>query len=116
LNKQDWTKQNDASGTPLGPKMRAPTAAEMQQEINLAVQHGAEGIVYFPDQIGRGWEGFDGTTPDLEAMMKQMNAQLAPAVAASPVAAPATPAAVSAPLDGHDITIDGVTYTLHKKQ
>lgn len=123
LRQQDWTKQNDASGTPLAPKMRGPTADEMLQEIKQAVDHGASGIVYFPDQIGKGWEGFDGTTPEVEAAMKQANAKLAGASNASPPQGTPTPTQPSspdpghaAPLDGHDITIDGVTYTLRKKQ
>jgi hypothetical protein len=118
LNLQSWANNPDQSGTPPGPRMRAPTAAEMNQEIQLAVQHGASGIVYFPDIIGNGWQGFDGITPDLEAAMKQTNAQLAGAPAAPPVTLPiATPTTqTAAPLDGHDITIDGVTYTLHVKQ
>jgi hypothetical protein len=123
LREQDWTKQNDATGTPLAPKMRGPTAGEMLQEIQLAVDHGASGIVYFPDQIGKGWEGFDGTTPEVEAAMKQVNAKLAGAAKSAPPQGAPTPTQPStpdvgkaAPLDGHDITIDGVTYTLHKKQ
>ncbi len=124
LRVQDWlhTKENQPQGEQWAAKMRAPTPDEMRKEVDVAVQHGANGIIYFPDQIGRGWESFDGATPELVDAMKQINAKLTGATAkASPEEiartkpAPA-PAPDPAPLEGKEITIDGVTYTLHRKQ
>ena len=110
LRVQEWTKQNDATGTPLSPKMRGPTPAEMQKQVEIAIQHGAAGIIYFPDKIGKGWEAFDGTTPECEITMKQINTRLT-ALADKNSPKDKKPA----PLDGKEITIDGVTYILKKK-
>ena len=107
LRVTDWATTPDADGKTLAPQMRGPTADEMRQEIEVAMAHGASGIIYFPQVIGRGWESFDGTPADCVAAMKDINAKLtAPAAAAPGVASPS--------LDGHDITIDGTTYTLKK--
>ena len=78
----EWGKQIDPDGT----KMRCPTPAEMQKEIDVAMAHGASGIIYFPDVIGRGWEAFDGTPADVEKAMKPANAKL---TAAADAKAPA---------------------------
>lgn len=76
LRVQEW-----ASDTTWGPAaavtMRGPTATEMAAEIKLATDHGATGIVYFPDVVGKNFEGFDGTPPDLAAAMTSINASLA---------------------------------------
>jgi hypothetical protein len=76
ISLQDWTAGNDATGTPLRPKMRGPTGAEMAAETQIALAMGASGIGYFPDVIGQRWEGFDGTNPDCEAAMKAINLTL----------------------------------------
>ena len=109
---QDWTKQNDSTGTPLSPKMRGPTPAEMQREVEVVLQHGANGIVYFPDKIGKSWESFDCTTPECEAMMKQINTRLTGLAEKS---SPKAEGKGAAPMDGKEVTIDGVTYILKKK-
>jgi hypothetical protein len=70
LSRQDWTQGNDATGTPLSPKMRGPTADEFRAEVQAALDGGVTGIVYFPDQIGAGWVGFDGTTDDVREVMR----------------------------------------------
>ena len=121
----DWAASPDATGKPIGPRMRGPTAAEMKREIEVSVAHGAAGIIYFPDVIGKGWEKFDGTPPECETMMKDLNAKLTAAVekATSPKpsigpksdAGRGAPADPKSPLDGRDVTIDGVTYTLKRK-
>lgn len=121
----DWAATPDATGKPIGTKMRGPTADEMKREIEVSVAHGAAGIIYFPDVIGKGWENFDGTTPECEAMMKDLNAKLtATAEKLSPSKSPTgprtdggrdKPADPKAPLDGREMTIDGVTYILKRK-
>jgi hypothetical protein len=120
LRVSDWAQGKDATGTQLAPKMRGPTADEMVKEMEVAMAHGAAGIVYFPDVIGKGWESFDGTTPECEVAMKIANAKLTAAAekALGNKAVPAVvrPADPKAPLDGHEITVDGVTYILKKKQ
>jgi hypothetical protein len=86
LKAQDWvqtvylTEKGDLTNTktdqPVAARMRAPTPAEMKQEIDALVAHGVTGIIYFPDKIGKGWEAFDNTTPELEAAMIKINADL----------------------------------------
>jgi hypothetical protein len=72
----------------LAAKMRGPTPQEMTKEINLAVSHGAKGIVYFPDVIGAGWISFDGVTPDLEAAMIDVNAAIIAKATGQPILPP----------------------------
>lgn len=113
INKQPWTAQNDSTGTPLGPKMRGLTAAEFTQEFNTAVAAGAVAIVYFPDQIGAGWEGYDGTPADVAAAMTTANATLAKkTVTFNLPALPAQPTATTTPSTQptHNVVIDGVQY------
>ncbi len=76
---------------------RGPTASEMNQEISIATSHGASGIMYFPDIIGRNFEAYDGTPADVAADMTATNAALAaqnqqniPPSAAGPVIANVT--------------------------
>ena len=122
LRISDFGQLKGADGQPIGTKMRGPTADEMKAEIDIAMKHGAAGIIYFPQVIGKGWGGFDGTTPAVEAAMKEANAKLKADAekAAKPKAGigdPATPTAKPrASLEGTDITIDGVTYTLVLKE
>jgi hypothetical protein len=126
LKVQDWAQNNDATGSPPAPRMRCPTPDEMRKEVEVSLAHGASGIIYFPDMIGKGWEGFDGTTAELESAMKQINAKLAGAAAKlSPdkTPRPVSPAAArpgttnsTDPYDGTEITIDGKTYILKRKQ
>ena len=66
LRISDFGALKGLDGQPIGTKMRGPTPDEMKAEIDIAVQHGAAGIVYFPQVIGKGWENFDGTTTDVE--------------------------------------------------
>jgi hypothetical protein len=69
---------------------RAPTADEMEAEINLAVARGARGIVYFPQRPPPGFQ-FDAMTPDLADRMTAVNARLALAfnqTSPSPLPAP----------------------------
>ena len=107
LKVSDWGKQIDPDGT----KMRCPTAAEMKKQIEISMAHGACGIIYFPDIIGRNWEKFDGTSPDCEAAMKEVNAKLT--AAAEKGLSPVTPAPrADATLEGKEVTIDGVKYKL----
>jgi hypothetical protein len=73
LGKQPWTQGNDASGTPLSPKMRGPTALETIQEWIVFKQAGVAGVWWFPDMIGLGWEGFDGTQPDTAGALTALN-------------------------------------------
>ena len=117
LKVSDWGKQIDPDGT----KMRCPTAVEMKRQIDMAVAHGASGIIYFPDIIGRNWEAFDGTPDDCDAAMKTINAKLtaaadkaAPADAPKPVppVSPAPSTRSEAAFDGKQVTIDGVRYKL----
>jgi hypothetical protein len=120
LKAQDWAQNNDATGKPPAPRMRCPTPDEMKQEVNIAIQHGASGIIYFPDRIGKGWENFDSVPPDVESAMKELNAKLAGAPRASvtippPKITPGTPASGDDPYDGTEITIDGKTYILKRK-
>jgi hypothetical protein len=93
--------------------MRGPTADEMRAEIAQATGHGAAGIFYFPDVIGRGWESFDGTTPELAAAMTAADAAINPVPATQPATSPATK-----PANSFDATItknaDG-TYTVTPK-
>ena len=124
---QDWAQANDATGTPLAPKMRGPTPEEMKKEVEVSMQHGASGIIYFPHVIGKWWEKFDGTPLENEAAMKEINAKLGGAplktlpikpVTIPPLVplAPTTKAAAGdAPLEGREVTIDGVTYILKRK-
>jgi hypothetical protein len=114
LRVTDWAATPDATGTPAAPRMRCPTPDEMKKQIDVAVAHGAAGIIYFPDIIGKGWESFDGTPADCEAAMKDANAKL---IAAAEKASPTKPRPGSpkASLDGADVTIDGVTYVLKVK-
>ena len=118
LRVSDWGQTADASGKKLAPLMRGPTPEEMTKEIEVSMAHGASGIIYFPDVIGKGWQSFDGTTPEVEATMKLANEKLAAAADKSPRGNPAIarPVDPKAPLDGTDVTIGGVTYTLKKKQ
>jgi hypothetical protein len=115
LRVTDWAATPDATGKPAAPRMRCPSAAEMQKQIDVAVAHGAAGIIYFPQVIGKGWEKFDGTPDDCDAQMKIANAKLAGK------AAPATTRPVrrtaADPLDGATITSneDG-TYTITPAQ
>jgi hypothetical protein len=120
LRVTDWAATPDATGKPAGPRMRCPTADEMKKQIDVAVAHGASGIIYFPDVIGRGWESFDGTPPACDAAMKEVNRKLAAGdkgLTPSNVNAP-TPVSTNpkAPLDGTEITVDGVTYILKHKE
>ena len=125
LKVSDWGGTADATGKPIGTRMRGPTAAEMKKEIEVSVAHGAAGIIYFPDVIGKGWEKFDGTTPECETVMKELNAKLTTAaekafpsktsIAPKSSAGQNVPRDPKAPLEGSDVTIDGVTYTLKKK-
>jgi len=70
---QDWTKQNDASGTPLSPKMRGPTAQEIILEWITFKRDGVAGVWWFPDMIGRGWEGFDGVQADASGALAALD-------------------------------------------
>lgn len=105
IGKQPWTLQNDATGTPLSPKLRAPTPAEFIQEVETAVAHNVGGVVYFPDKIGLGWEGFDGVVEaGLEGAMISEDAKLnaPPPVVThtdtpTPTPAPVTPTPQPAP-------------------
>jgi hypothetical protein len=74
------------------PTGRGPTADEMKQEITIATSHGANGIMYFPDIIGRNFEAYDGTPADVAAAMTsintslgQQNSPLQPFIASNPV-------------------------------
>jgi hypothetical protein len=70
LSRQPWTQANDATGTPLSPKMRGPTADEFRQELDAVNAAGVDFVIYFASVIGAGWVDFDGTTPEVEAVMK----------------------------------------------
>ena len=94
------------AGTPQGVAARGPVPGEMQQEIDAAVSHGATGLVYFPDAIGRGWLRFDDTPPDIAAAMPGIYAKL--------TATGAVPAATALPLEGKAVTIDGHDYWLRR--
>jgi hypothetical protein len=54
---------------------RAPTPDEMEEEIALAVERGARGIVYFPQKIGGGFS-YDAIPPDLLTRMTAINQRL----------------------------------------
>jgi hypothetical protein len=110
LRVTDWAATPDATGKPAAPRMRCPTAGEMQKQIDVAVAHGAAGIIYFPQVIGKGWEKFDGTTDDCEAQMKKANAKLSGKP--SPATQPMRRASADV-LDGATITAnDDGTYTI----
>jgi hypothetical protein len=86
-------------GTDQGKLCRPPTAAEMRQEIDLARQHGAKAIIYFPhDPCGNngGWASFDSITPEIRAAMPTINMALSPSI--PPVGST------------HHVTVDGVEY------
>jgi hypothetical protein len=74
LSRQGWTQGNDATGTPLSPKMRGPTPDEFRSELETVTAAGVDFIIYFASQIGEGWVGFDGTTPEVEAVMREFAA------------------------------------------
>ena len=95
------------AGTPQGLAARGPTLAEMRQEIDAAVTHGAAGIVYFPDVIGAGWLGFDGTPPDIAAAMPAINAGLLHSGIPPPSTQPSMVVT--------EVSIDGVTFSLKRK-
>lgn len=73
IGKQDWTKQNDATGTPLSPKMRGPTVQEIILEWITFKRDGVAGVWWFPDMIGLGWEGFDGTQDDASGALTALD-------------------------------------------
>lgn len=98
IGQQDWTKQNDSTGTPLSPKMHGPNPDEMAFEYGVAGAHGVDGIGYFPDRIGKWWEAFDGTTPECEAVMKNISRRYVSPAASTVVYLPSTqPAPTSQP-------------------
>lgn len=126
LKVQDWlhTPENQPHGEQQAAKMRCPTPDEMRAEIDVALKHGVSGIIYFPDRVGKNWEAFDAVPPELVTAMTQVNAKLTgAAVPTPPQATPheVKPNAAATPpqppdLDGQDIVINGVTYTLKRKQ
>ncbi len=61
----DWTPKD----TP------GPTPAQFRAEVWNAVIHGAKGVIYFPQQIGYGFQ-FDATTPPVVAEMVKQNKRL----------------------------------------
>jgi hypothetical protein len=77
LNMQGWTQNPDSSGTPPGPRMRCPTTGEFGEEEITALKW-ADGTVYFPDVIGTGWIGFDGTPPDIAFAMPRITGAVRP--------------------------------------
>jgi hypothetical protein len=118
LRVSDWG-QDTKWGPALAPKMRGPTPDEMKKQVEVSIQHGAAGIIYFPDKIGKNWEAFDNTTPECEAAMKLINGklnQLAGQGGGSGKATAGTsrPAAAD-PHDGREVIIDGKTYILKRK-
>lgn len=108
---QDLRVQAWALDTTWGPApavtMRGPTSAEVTSEVTLAVAHGATAIVYFADQIGMNFEGYDGTPADVAATITTLSDGL---TAAPPTTKPTT--APVDPLAGSTVQIGGHTYKL----
>ncbi len=98
IGQQDWTKQNDATGTPLSPKMRGPTGDEMSMMIGIAMAHGVDMVCWFVTIVNKGFGGFDGTNADEAAAETTIDAQLN-----------AKPAPVAMNLQ-IDLSVNGVKY------
>jgi hypothetical protein len=72
---QDWAKNNDASGTPPITRMHPPAPLELVGEAYQLKAMGVERC-YFPHVIGKSWESFDGTTPQMLEVIKYINANI----------------------------------------
>lgn len=85
-------------GPALAPKMRGPTPDEVGAEVQVCVAHGASGVIYFPQKIGKQWEAHDVMPAEVGTRIALINAKLAPAAATLPTAPPATlPTPVTVP-------------------
>jgi hypothetical protein len=65
----------ESSNQQLNSMSRAPTTDEFRGEIWEAIVHGAGGILYFPQQIGGGFQ-YDATPANLVAEMQANNARI----------------------------------------
>lgn len=88
IKKQAWVRD-----TPMAALMHGPNADEMAFEYGVAIVHGANGLGYFPDIINEGFGGFDGTTPECEAAMKNLNVYAANQITVTVVTSNSTPPA-----------------------
>lgn len=106
LRVQSWlhTPENQPQGDRWARAMRCPTPDEVEREAAIATEHGARGIFYFPDVVGNGWEGFDGTPEEVAIRMRAINLRL--------VTPTGPPPPTKGPLDGKTMTVDGFNYTI----